>query len=210
MTKIFLIMASAKHLFFNFVGGMAFIGLSLVAGGCSKGASASGDFPSDFNRLPDGEKVAYVMKNATPDSVARFICDAGLGRVKGVTINAFGDATLYAYENYTSGDIEKFSTEYERYIDVQPLPDKMRLYVLGGKEDPQKLGYMLGLDYVRSIREKHFTADQVEAELKEFKKACGSDTETYRRFIVGFRTVLELDRGKDLPEDIYKKFINYE
>lgn len=182
----------------------------LLLAGCGKGKGDGGDFPKDFSSLPDGEKVAYVMQHASADSVARFICDAALGRIPGVKIDKFTEATLYAYENLKNDDLATFSSEYDRYVEVQPLPDRMKLYALGGQHDAQGLGYALGLDYVRSIRDKNMTADQVETELREFKKACGSDTETYKRFIVGFHTVLDLDHGKDLPEDIYKRFINYE
>lgn len=181
----------------------------LMLYGCGKNGGGSGEFPSDFNHLLEGEKVAYVMQHASPDSVARFICDAALGRLPGVKIENFSEATLYAYDNLKNDDLAAFSSEYDRYVEDQPLPDKMKLYALGGQHDAQGLGYALGLDYVRSIRDKNMTSEQVEAELREFKKACGSDTETYDRFIVGFHTVLELDHGKDLPEDIYKKFINY-
>ena len=51
--------------------------------------------------------------------------------------------------------------------------------------------------------------DDVERELAEFRKACGADSATYRRFIVGFKTVLNVDRGVDVPRDIYNRFINY-
>ncbi len=61
-----------------------------------------------------------------------------------------------------------------------------------------------------SIRDGNKSAADVEAELKEFRKACGNDTAMYRRFIVGFHTVLKVDHGTDVPEDIYRKFVNYE
>ena len=48
--------------------------------------------------------------------------------------------------------------------------------------------------------------NDVEKELKAFEKACGNDTAMYRRFMIGFRTVLEVDHGKDVPEEIYSRF----
>lgn len=203
-------MSQAKHLSFSKLSVCGLIVVSAFIGGCGKGSGTQGNFPADFNRLSDAEKVAYVMQHATPDSVARFVCDASLGKVEGVKIDTFANATLYVYENYKSADQAAFASEYDRYIDAKSLADRMRLYALAGEHDPQGLGYALGLDYLRSIRDKNMTADQVEAELKEFKKACGADTDTYRRFIVGFHTVLELDHGKDLSEEIYRRFKNYE
>lgn len=61
-----------------------------------------------------------------------------------------------------------------------------------------------------SIRDGGKTAEEVERELKEFKKVCGTDTAMYRRFIIGFHTVLEVDHGTDVSEEIYNKFVNYE
>lgn len=202
-------MAHAKIFIFNkFVNILAGASL-LILWGCGSGTKNNGNFPSDFGSLSDAGKVAYVMKHASPDSVARFVCDAALGRISGVSLD-FANASLYVAENYRTSDQEAYFIEYARYVDAQPLADRMRLYKLSGESDPQGLGYRLGLDYMRSIRDKKMNAEQVEKELKAFKQACGSDMETYHRFIVGFRTVLKMDHGKDLPEDIYSRFINYE
>ena len=200
----------SKSLPFSGIGALLMLSLCLVAASCGKKSGDSGNFPENFNGLSDAEKVAYVMRHATPDSVARFICDASLGRVEGISIASLAAASNHAYENYTGDDLATFYAEYDRYESDMPLPEKMKLYVLAGKEDPQKLGYELGLSYVGNIRDNHLTADQVEKELKEFKKACGDDSDTYRRFIIGFHTALELERNNGFPQEIYSRFIKFE
>jgi len=182
-------------------------GLSLSScGGKDKDARV---FPSDFNQLSDAQKTAYVMERVSPDSTARFICDAALGRVKGVKLSNMNEAVLYAYENYRADNLNSFSAEFNDYPARQPLVDKMKIYLLAGQEDPQGLGYKLGLEYVSQIRDKKMNADEVEKEIKALKKACGNDDATYQRFLTGFRTVLQIDHGKDLPEEIYRRFANY-
>lgn len=182
-----------------------------LLGACGRGGKNSdGRFPENFNTMGDTDRVAYVMQNATPDSVARFICLAALGRVDGAKIDSLGIATSYAYEKYTGDDLDMFGDEYDNFVAALPLADKMRMYAMAGVEDPQRLGLQLGLEYMQQIREKNLSPEQVEAELKAFKKACGDDTDTYERFLVGFHTVLKADNGKDMPKAIYDKFINYE
>ncbi|MCM1377546.1 MAG: hypothetical protein NC097_03960 [Clostridium sp.] len=168
-----------------------------------------GDFPSDFNTLSESQKVQYVMDNATPDSVARFICDAAIGRIPGVKLDSVPIVTLYVYEHYKQKDQDLFSNEYEKYSRSFSLSDKSKLLFKAAADDPMQIGYTLGLEYVGQIRENHKTVQEVEAEIQEFKRACGSDRETYDRFLKGFKIALEADRGKDLPEEVYRKFINY-
>ncbi len=182
-----------------------------VLGSCKGGKKDSGAaFPEDFNALPDTARVAFVMKNTTPDSVARFICRAALGQIKDAKIENLGIATSYAYEKYTGKELDSFGDEYDSFVASLPLADKMRMYAMAGVEDPQGLGLQLGLEYMQSIREKNLSVEDVEKELHAFKTACGNDSNTYNRFIIGFRTVLEADSGKDMPKAIYDKFINYE
>ncbi len=68
------------------------------------GKNGSGDFPDNFGTIGDAGRVSYMMKNVTPDSVARFICDAALGKVEGARIDSLPTATLYAYEHYKNTD----------------------------------------------------------------------------------------------------------
>lgn len=177
---------------------------------CGKGKGVGQKaFPENFNVMGDTARVAYVMAHAGPDSVARFICMASLGKVEGARIDTLAIATVYAYEKYTGKDFDRFSDAFEHVKDSLPLADKMRLLSLAGADDPQKLGLELGLEYMQQIRDNNMTAEQVEAEMNAFKAACGDDKETYRRFLVGFKAVLKADRGVDVPAEIYEKFINY-
>lgn len=186
-----------------------FASLAVLAMSCgSRHADGDGAFPADFNSLSDAGRVAYMMDRASADSVARFICRAALGQVKGARIDTLATATLYAYENYRDTALMNFADEYDRYVERLPLPDKMRLYVMAGTEDPQGLGYQLGLEYVAQIRDRKMTGDQVQEEIAAFRTACGADSLTYRRFLKGFQTVLKVDRGKDLPDEIYRRFID--
>lgn len=165
-----------------------------------------GEFPDNFNSLPDTARVAYVMKQASPDSVARFICRASLGQLKNCHIDNLGIATNYAYEKYSGSDADSFGAEYDNFVASLPLADKMRMYAMAGIEDPQGLGLQLGLEYLQSIREKNMTLKDVDNEIKAFETACGSDSALFDRFMVGFRTVLEVDSGRDVPEAIYDKY----
>lgn len=185
------------------------ISLLLLCSCGSKNKSHS-DYPENFNKIGDIARVEWAMKTQTPDSLARFIIDSALGRNENARIDSLANATLYVYEHLKGDDLDAFSIQYDSYVEALPLDDKMKVYLLAGSDDPQKLGYRLGLEYVGSIRENNKNVGQVEKELESFRKACGEDTATYRRFIIGFHTVLAVDSGKDISKDIYDKFINYD
>lgn len=199
--------------FFSLSAGFPALALiSLLSLASCKGSHAgNGKFPDGFEQLPDAQKVAWLMqqKDVTPDSVARFICNASLGRIPGAKIDSLSIATLHAYEEYHGKDLDLFQTAYDEFTDSLPLTPKMQLLFQAAVNDPIQLGYQLGLEYVSQIRDQHKSADIVEKEIKEFKKACGSDTDTYNRFLQGFKIALEADHGKDLSEEIYRRFINY-
>lgn len=180
--------------------------------GCSGSGKGEHDgVPDNFNSIGDAGRMAYMMRTVEADSVARFLCDAALGRLTWARIDSVPVAASYAFEHY--GDDEKlaaFSDEWERYMAEQPLKDKLRIYVMSGKSSAESVGYDLGLEYVGNIREKGLKVADVESEISDFRKACGDDKDTYNRFVKGFRTVLTLDHGHDLPEDIYKRFSTLE
>lgn len=177
---------------------------------CSKSRGDGNNFPDDFNNLPDQQKVAFMMQHASADSVARFIIYAALGKIDGVRIDTLNNATLCAYEAYTDTALQTFSWEFDRVAEELPLPEKMKLRMLVGAEDPQGLGLTLGLEYMNQIRVKGMTAQDVLAELKQLKVACADDPDIYARFIIGFRTVLRYDKNSDMPKDIYQTFLNYD
>ena len=181
--------------------------LLILACACGhKSEAVTQELPDNFNSLDDSSKVAYFMKTESPDSVARLICDASLGKVAEVRIDTFAIAAAYAYENYNDSSLRIFSEEIDRYSANLPLPEKMRIYFMAGKSDPQRMGYQLGLEYVNHIRENRMTVAQINEELSEFRNACAEDSATYHRFMKGFRTVLKIDHGKDLPEEVYQAF----
>lgn len=177
---------------------------------CGRKTESEGQLPTDFSAMGDQQKVAWMMQHVPADSVARFICDASLGKIEGIKIDTLAMATLYAYEHYRESDLAMFSDAYDNRVAELSLPDKMKMYAMAGEIDPQALGYELGLEYVGSIRDNHKSADEVTEELKAFKTACGEDTTTYRRFIIGFKTVLRVDSGKDISREVYNRFINLE
>jgi hypothetical protein len=194
------------------IGAASLAAMCLMAlPGCSGKAEAAQDqLPADFNSLDDAAKVAYMMNNVEPDSVARFICDAALGRERlGMRIDTLAMAAAYAYEHYNDSSLIVFSREFDTYSANLPLEDKMRIYVMAGESDPNRLGYQLGLEYVSHIRDNKMTAEDVRREIEAFRSACANDSDTYVRFMKGFKTVLRTDHGKDLPENIYNSFIDY-
>lgn len=149
-----------------------------------------------------------MMRNSTPDSVARFICNASLGKVKSAKIDTLAIAVAYAYQNYNDSDLIVFSREFDDFSANLPLNEKMKVYSMAGNIDPQGLGYELGLEYVTHIRENKMSVDDIRMELNAFKEACVNDSDMYNRFMKGFKTVLKVDHGKDLPEEVYNAFIN--
>lgn len=178
--------------------------------GCSRnGGKDKNSFPQNFNSLSDEEKVDFMIQQYSPDSVARFICQASLGNLSYANIEDLGVATNYAFEHFKGDALDQFSNTYDSYVSSLPLADKMKIYALAGTEDPQGLGLRLGLEYLQSIREKNLSPQQVEEELKAFKVACSNDKETYDRFLIGFKTVLKADKGKDMPKGVYERFVNY-
>lgn len=181
----------------------------IVVGACGRGKKSDKDFPDNFKNIGDAGRIDYMMQRVTPDSLARFIIYGTLGRNPEAPIDTLAIATNYAYEHLKGDDLDKFAEAYNQLTESLPLGEKMVLYREGGTEDPQGLGYRLGLEYLSSIRDGGKSADDVEKELKEFKKACGTDTAMYRRFIIGFKTVLEVDHGKDVSEEIYQRFSKY-
>ena len=181
----------------------------LLLASCGGKKEKEGAFPPGFAAMGDTARVAWMMEHVSSDSLARFIIDASIGKVRNARIDTLAIATNYAFEHLEGEDLDKFSVAYDSHVESLPLADKMRVYAQAGTEDPQGLGYRLGLEYMTSIRDQRKSADDVERELAEFRKACGADSATYRRFIVGFKTVLNVDRGVDVPRDIYNRFINY-
>ena len=183
--------------------------LSVLAVGCKKkGGDGTNGFPANFMTMRDSERLEYMMRRVDPDSVARFLCYSYLGRVPGSKIDTLAVAHLYACDKYRGEDFEKYITSFEAAVNELPLCDKMHTQLALGTSDTLSVGYDLGLGYVSQIRTRGLTQKDIDADIDNLRKACGTDTATYTRFVKGFKTALQADRGKDLPNDIYSRYIN--
>lgn len=187
---------------------LSYIALAGLLFACGNKTGNGLDLPSDFNNRSDAEKVSYLMEAVSPDSVGVILVKASLGEFDNLKIDTFATATLYAYEHYKDEKLTQFSNGLDNYKESLPLDKKMLIYKMAGEEDPTGLGYRLGLEYVGRIRENNFSVKDVDAELAAFKKACASDPDTYRRFVKGFKTALEEDKGQGIPAEVYSKYIN--
>lgn len=198
-----------KRELYLFLIGISLV-LPLIVSCKGHGDGRRANVPDEFANMNDEERVSYLVKNVSPDSVARFLVDASLGDLKGVKIDTLMVAQGYAYEKYENQPEEMavFSSELERYSASLDLPRKKRLYAMSGMHDPEGFGYDLGLEYVNYIRDKGLGVKEVTAEISELKKVCKNDPETYTRFVKGFKTALRLDHGKGISEDIYQRFVN--
>ncbi|MDE6716830.1 MAG: hypothetical protein K2J70_01440 [Muribaculaceae bacterium] len=189
---------------------LASIAVAMLAmTGCGKkGAESDSGFPKDFAKLSDTEKVAYVMRTSSPDSVARFVIEAALGQKKGLRIDTLAIAEDYAMTNYTGEKLEDYIRESTRLKEEITLSQRFILFNRVKTNDPVSFGLELGLGYLSRVREKNLSAKDVEKEIEDFRKVCGEDTATYRRFVTGFTEALRLDKDKDVKKEIYEKFIN--
>ncbi|MDE5662649.1 MAG: hypothetical protein K2L35_08340 [Muribaculaceae bacterium] len=188
--------------------GILMLPLLMVAACGAKSGEQSG-FPKNFGALNDAAKMDYMIQNAAPDSVARFICQASLGRIEGVKIDTLNLAALRAYEYYKDDELQSFQAAFDDYVQSLPLPDKMRLYKLAASDNPSQLGYKLGLEYANDIREGRMTAAQVEAEIEAMRKACSEEKEdsmVFKNFMTGFQVVLDNYGSDGIPPEIYSKY----
>ena len=177
--------------------------------GCGAKNGADSDRAGEFAGMDDRAKMQYMMQRVAPDSVARFICDAALGKIEGVRIDTLSMAALYAYENYKDADLQTFQIAYDTYADNLPLPDKMHLRKLAASDNPDALGYQLGLEYVNDIRTGRMTGEEIEDEIAAFKKVCDASPEdslTFRRFMTGFKVALDKDGSEGIPKSIYESY----
>lgn len=185
------------------------MGVVLALAACGGRQGSHGNFPEGFAGMNDAAKMKYMMANASPDSVARFICDASLGRIEGVRIDTLSMAALYAYEHYKDDELQSFQAAFDGYAENLPLPDKMKLRKLAASDDPDALGYTLGLEYVNDIRVGKKSPAQVEAEIEAMRVVCTENPEdslTFKRFMTGFRIALDNDGATGIPKEIFEKY----
>ena len=184
-------------------------GLALIMlAGCGGKKKGEGSFPENFGTIGDAGRVEYMMRNVSPDSLAGFIIYGSLGKVEGARIDTLAIATSYAYDHLKGEALDQFGARYDAIANTLQLADKMKIYAQAGIEDPQGLGYRLGLEYLSTIRDNHLDVKAIKQELEAFRKACANDTDTYRRFMIGFRTVLKVDSGRDVSREVYDTFTN--
>lgn len=186
---------------------MTIIAGCLLLGACAKKTEqAPSGLPADFNSRSDAKKMEYLMRTLPADSVARFVIDAALGNKPGVSIDTVSNAVLYVYSFSSSDDQLRFSEEYQKITDSMTPAQRVKLFEKGTAEDPLEFGFELGLNYLNRVRSNNLSAKQVEKEIAELRKACAGDTMTYRRFVTGFTTVLNYDKGKDVKKEIFNRF----
>lgn len=189
----------------SFVG-FVFAFVLLLAISCSRNDGTK--IPDNFKNLSTEDQMEYLMANLPPDSVARFICNAAMGKVYNARVE-LQPAMAYAYEKYDEDDLVKFQMAMEQYEDELPLHQKVRITKLLGIEDFDQYGYDLGLSYVGTIRVEQKDIKQISEELAGLQKECKADPDFYARFMKGFKTALQYDRHHDLDDKIYIKFISY-
>lgn len=189
--------------------GLTLILACFILMSCGGGRSKNNDIAAEMAGMNDMAKMKYLMETMSPDSVARFICDASLGRIEGVRIDTLSMAALYAYENYRDDDLQSFQIAFDSYADNLPLADKMRLRKLAASDNPDALGYQLGLEYVNDIRTGNKQVAEVEKEISAFKTLCEASPEdslTFKRFMTGFKVALDQDGSEGIPRRIYEKY----
>lgn len=188
--------------------GLGFIMMiQMIMSSCSdKGGDG---LPESFNRMGAPSQMEYLMERDAPDSVARFICYAALGKIEGLHMD-MGSALAYAYEHYDESGLVEFQMALEEFQSGLPLADRVRLTRELGMVDLEQFGYELGLNYVGTIRVEQKQAPTIREELAALRKECASYPDFYSRFMKGFKTALKLDRHRDLDDRIYTEFITYQ
>lgn len=180
---------------------------SLIALGGCRGKNGNG-LPENFKNLSSEDKMEYLMQNLPPDSVARYISDAAMGKVYGSRIE-LQRAMAYGYQHYDEDNLVIFQEALNDYEAGLPLNEKVRYNKLTAVEEADMFSYELGLEYVSQIREEKKDAATIKEELNALAKECRTDPDFYKRFMKGFKTALALDRHKDLDDKIYQTFISY-
>lgn len=187
--------------------GVMMLASACLLAGCG-GKNGNGDLPENFKNLSTEDKMEYLMQNLAPDSVARYISNAALGKIYNSRIE-LQPAMAYAYEHYDEDQIVIFQEALNAYEAELPLNEKVKYSKLSAVEEADIYSYELGLEYVSQIREERKDATKIKSELDALAKECKTDPDFYKRFMKGFKTALEYDRHHDLDDNIYRQFITY-
>lgn len=185
---------------------LAFVMALLCA--CKGEEKNSDALPENFSVLSIEDKMKLLEKNSSPEETAERVCDIAMGKVRNARIE-LSQAIVYVYEHYDQKDRIRFLKACDNYQAALPIYDKAKYYKLKGENDPDRYGFILGMEYLREIRSEKKTVQTIEEEIDRLMRECRFDPDFYRRFIKGFKTVLEEDSVGDLDEEIYNKFIIY-
>jgi len=196
-----------------FLRNLSMLALVIAAGciaSCKKGQdldSTTSKMPANFASLPDTTKVRHLIDKQVPlDSIAVYLCDAAIGRIKNVHVDNFTDIDTYIYTHCGDKDFEVYALALDEYKKSLPLVDKLTLYKKTSLDDPDKIGYKLGLEYVNSVMEKKLAIGKVDREIADFRRACGNDDDTYNRFLIGFSTGIRSRTAGEISPDIVERY----
>ena len=172
-----------------------FLGILLFAGflfcACSfKNVENNEPLPENFNEWSDSTKISFVMKRVSPDSTARFLCLAALGRLPEAKIVSFKDAVGHVYMAYEDSAKIVFYNEINDFPTKLPLEDKLRLYVMAGDGKPGRLGYRLGKEYAAGLHSGNITETEVLEEINVIENLLGDNKTDREKFKAGLKTSL--------------------
>lgn len=158
--------------------------------GCKKSGIYK-NLPEDFSNFADTAKVAYLMGEISPDSLARFICDEVLKPDSIKLINSLNESVRYAYIKYPDSLRIIFGKEIDAYSDNLPLENKTRLYYLAKGDDPIRLGYKIGKEYIQSFHEGKNQYDELNKVLEIFEIVSNDGNEFMYKLQTGIKTALQ-------------------
>ncbi len=139
----------------------------------------------------DREKVSYMAQITSPDSLARYICYAALGRSSSGTIDSLSMAQLYALEIYQADDrkIVEFSRSYDETVENLPLTDAYRLAKMTGVLDDTQLPFDLGLRYGARVKREGIKAPEVKNDTAALARMV--EPHFFDLFVKAFDTALK-------------------
>ncbi len=163
--------------------------------------------PRNFASSSDSVKVKMLLDhNVSLDSLAQYVCLAAAGEIKNVNITDFGQIDAYIYTHRGEKDYEVYALAFDECRKSLPLTSKLTLYKKNALQDPDKIGYQLGLEYVNDVMDKKLTIGKIDKEVAEFRKACGADEDTYKRFLKGFSVGLSTRASGEIQDDILVQY----
>ena len=173
---------------------LALIFLVTIFMGCNDHKSSA--FPEDFVNKTDTAKIAFLMEKVNPDSVARFIGYSALYENDSIRrIKDFPQAVRFAYIKYNEQDRIPFSIALQKFTDSIPLEKRLYIYKLASPGNLDRLGFLLGKDYLETENYIPGKLDDSQIEkiniINVFKKICNSDTASFKSFLEGFTLAIK-------------------